>query len=88
MHPIPVTIIKDIPKQGNGGDCGMFTIKFAECLIEERDVKYWIYSIGHNRYDHPVITVMTGTLVHGRGNNRCDRPVTTVMTVTLVHGIG
>ena len=72
-HPIPVTIMKDIPKQANGlvqalqinsmyelfgvcclvnklffhlscnrGDCGMFTIKYAECLIEGRDVKYWV----------------------------------------------
>ncbi|GMN25199.1 hypothetical protein TIFTF001_040677 [Ficus carica] len=41
-YPIPVTIMKDIPKQANGGDCGMFTIKYAECLIEGRDVRYWI----------------------------------------------
>ncbi|GMN66599.1 hypothetical protein TIFTF001_035664 [Ficus carica] len=41
-YPIPVTIMKDIPKQANGGDCGMFTIKFAECLIEGRDVRYWV----------------------------------------------
>ncbi|GMN35616.1 hypothetical protein TIFTF001_045036 [Ficus carica] len=41
-YPIPVTIIKDIPKQANGGDCGMFTIKYAECLIEGRDVRYWV----------------------------------------------
>ncbi|GMN58272.1 hypothetical protein TIFTF001_027352 [Ficus carica] len=24
------------------GDCGMFTIKYAECLIEGRDVRYWV----------------------------------------------
>ena len=71
IHPIPVTIMKDIPQQGNGlvqllqmfslfnvacdayvnfvifhscnrGDCGMFTIKNAECLIEGRDVRYWV----------------------------------------------
>ncbi|GMN23196.1 hypothetical protein TIFTF001_040417 [Ficus carica] len=41
-YPIPVTIMKDIPKQANGGDCGMFTIKYAECLIEGRDVRYWV----------------------------------------------
>ncbi|GMN52676.1 hypothetical protein TIFTF001_021812 [Ficus carica] len=41
-YPIPVTIMKDIPKQANGDDCGMFTIKFAECLIEGRDVRYWV----------------------------------------------
>ncbi|GMN63449.1 hypothetical protein TIFTF001_032523 [Ficus carica] len=41
-YPIPVTIVKDIPKQANGGDCGMFTIKYAECLIEGRDVRYWV----------------------------------------------
>ncbi|GMN34951.1 hypothetical protein TIFTF001_044963, partial [Ficus carica] len=46
-------------------------------------LKHW--SSGHNRYDRVVITVMTGTLVHGRGNNRYDRPVTMVMTVTLMH---
>ncbi|GMN52678.1 hypothetical protein TIFTF001_021832 [Ficus carica] len=42
IHPIPVTIMKDIPKQANGGDCGMFTIKYAECLLEGRDVRYWV----------------------------------------------
>ncbi|GMN67129.1 hypothetical protein TIFTF001_036191 [Ficus carica] len=41
-YPIPVTIMKDITQQANGGDCGMFTIKYAECLIEERDVRYWV----------------------------------------------
>ncbi|GMN69702.1 hypothetical protein TIFTF001_038745 [Ficus carica] len=41
-YPIPVTIITDIPRQGNGGDCGIFTIKNAECLIERRDVRYWV----------------------------------------------
>ncbi|GMN55712.1 hypothetical protein TIFTF001_024830 [Ficus carica] len=41
-YPIPVTIMKDIPQQANGGDCGMFTIKYAECLIEGRDVRYWV----------------------------------------------
>ncbi|GMN49443.1 hypothetical protein TIFTF001_018598 [Ficus carica] len=41
-YPIPITIMKDIPKQPNGGDCGMFTIKYAECLIEGRDVRYWV----------------------------------------------
>ncbi|GMN69119.1 hypothetical protein TIFTF001_038170 [Ficus carica] len=41
-YPIPVTIMKDIPKQANGGDCGIFTIKYAECLIEGRDVRYWV----------------------------------------------
>ncbi|GMN62542.1 hypothetical protein TIFTF001_031618 [Ficus carica] len=39
-YPIPVSIMKDIPQQANGGDCEMFTIKFAECLIEGRDVRY------------------------------------------------
>ncbi|GMN64015.1 hypothetical protein TIFTF001_033092 [Ficus carica] len=42
IHPIPVIIMKDIPKQANGGDCGMFTIKYAECLLEGRDVRYWV----------------------------------------------
>ncbi|GMN68599.1 hypothetical protein TIFTF001_037655 [Ficus carica] len=41
-YPIPVTIMTDISRQGNGGDCGIFTIKNAECLIEERDVRYWV----------------------------------------------
>ncbi|GMN39675.1 hypothetical protein TIFTF001_008907 [Ficus carica] len=41
-YPISVTIMKDIPQQANGDDCGMFTIKNAECLIEGRDVYYWI----------------------------------------------
>ncbi|GMN69282.1 hypothetical protein TIFTF001_038329 [Ficus carica] len=41
-YPIPVTIMKDIPQQANGGDCGMLTIKYAECLIEGRDVRYWV----------------------------------------------
>ncbi|GMN59376.1 hypothetical protein TIFTF001_028466 [Ficus carica] len=41
-YPIPVTIMKDIPQQANGGDCEMFTIKYAECLIEGRDVRYWV----------------------------------------------
>ncbi|GMN75086.1 hypothetical protein TIFTF001_052543 [Ficus carica] len=41
-YPIPVTIMKDIPKQANVGDCGMFTIKYVECLIEGRDVRYWV----------------------------------------------
>ncbi|GMN23405.1 hypothetical protein TIFTF001_045769 [Ficus carica] len=41
-YPIPVTIMADIPRQGNGGDCGIFTIKNAECLIEGRDVRYWV----------------------------------------------
>ena len=26
----------------NRGDCGMFTIKYDECLIEGRDVRYWV----------------------------------------------
>ncbi|GMN27793.1 hypothetical protein TIFTF001_041081 [Ficus carica] len=38
-YPIPVAIMADIPRQGNGGDCGIFTIKNAECLIEGRDVR-------------------------------------------------
>ncbi|GMN64857.1 hypothetical protein TIFTF001_033908 [Ficus carica] len=42
IYPIPVTIMKDIPQQANRGDCGMFTIKYAKCLIEERDVRYWV----------------------------------------------
>ncbi|GMN49445.1 hypothetical protein TIFTF001_018608 [Ficus carica] len=42
IHPIPVTIMKDNPKQANGGDCDMFTIKYAECLLEGRDVRYWV----------------------------------------------
>ncbi|GMN64416.1 hypothetical protein TIFTF001_033487 [Ficus carica] len=42
IYPIPVTIMKDIPQQANGGDRGMFTIKYAECLIEGRDVRYWV----------------------------------------------
>ncbi|GMN60738.1 hypothetical protein TIFTF001_029841 [Ficus carica] len=42
MHQIPVTIMKDIPQQANGGDCGMFTIKYATCFIEGRDVRYWV----------------------------------------------
>ncbi|GMN64888.1 hypothetical protein TIFTF001_033955 [Ficus carica] len=29
-YPIPVTIMADIPRQGNGGDCGIFTIKNVE----------------------------------------------------------
>ncbi|GMN63994.1 hypothetical protein TIFTF001_033050 [Ficus carica] len=41
-YPIPVTVMKDIPQQANEGDCGMFTIKYAECLIEGRDVHYWV----------------------------------------------
>ncbi|GMN20625.1 hypothetical protein TIFTF001_047140 [Ficus carica] len=41
-YPIPVTIMADIFRQGNGGDCGIFTIKNAECLIEGRDVRYWL----------------------------------------------
>ncbi|GMN51336.1 hypothetical protein TIFTF001_020500 [Ficus carica] len=41
-YPILVTIMKDIPQQANAGDCGMFTIKYAECLIEGRDVRYWV----------------------------------------------
>ncbi|GMN38508.1 hypothetical protein TIFTF001_007747 [Ficus carica] len=39
-YQIPVTIMKDIPQQANGGNCGMFTIKNAECLIEGKDVCY------------------------------------------------
>ncbi|GMN49606.1 hypothetical protein TIFTF001_018764 [Ficus carica] len=39
FYPIPVTIMKDIPQQANGGDCGIFTIKNAECLIEGRDTR-------------------------------------------------
>ncbi|GMN59608.1 hypothetical protein TIFTF001_028707 [Ficus carica] len=42
IYPIPVTIMKDIPQQANGGDCGMFTTKYDECLIEGRDVLYWV----------------------------------------------
>ncbi|GMN47435.1 hypothetical protein TIFTF001_016612 [Ficus carica] len=42
IYPIPVTIMKYIPQLVNGGDCEMFTIKYAECLIEERDVRYWV----------------------------------------------
>ncbi|GMN69088.1 hypothetical protein TIFTF001_038137 [Ficus carica] len=42
IYPIPVTIMKDIPQQANGGNCGMFTIKYAECLIEGRDACYWV----------------------------------------------
>ncbi|GMN58101.1 hypothetical protein TIFTF001_027208 [Ficus carica] len=85
MHPIPVTIMKDIPKQGNGERCHN---RYDRVVITVMTVTP-VTSSGH-RYDHPVITVMIGTLVHGigRGNNRYDRPVTTVMTVTLVHGIG
>ncbi|GMN67357.1 hypothetical protein TIFTF001_036418 [Ficus carica] len=41
-YPIPVTIMTDIPRQGNGGDCGIFTIKNAERLIKWRDVWYWV----------------------------------------------
>ncbi|GMN70645.1 hypothetical protein TIFTF001_039686 [Ficus carica] len=41
-YPIPITIMNDIPRQGNGGDCGIFTIKNAKCLIEGRDVRYWV----------------------------------------------
>ncbi|GMN45108.1 hypothetical protein TIFTF001_014304 [Ficus carica] len=42
IYPIPVTIMKDIPQQANGGDCEIFTIKNAKCLIEGRDVRYWV----------------------------------------------
>ncbi|GMN55633.1 hypothetical protein TIFTF001_024748 [Ficus carica] len=42
IYPIPITIMKDIPQQVNGGDCGIFTIKNAECLIEGRDARYWV----------------------------------------------
>ncbi|GMN59626.1 hypothetical protein TIFTF001_028718 [Ficus carica] len=41
-YPIPVTIMADIPRQDNEGDCGIFTIKNAECLIEGWDVRYWV----------------------------------------------
>ncbi|GMN46263.1 hypothetical protein TIFTF001_015443 [Ficus carica] len=41
-YTIPVTIMNDIPRQGNGGDCGIYTIKNVECLIEGRDVRYWV----------------------------------------------
>ncbi|GMN68129.1 hypothetical protein TIFTF001_037203 [Ficus carica] len=41
-YPIPVTIMNDISRQGNGGDCEIFTIKNAECLIEKWDVRYWV----------------------------------------------
>ncbi|GMN23402.1 hypothetical protein TIFTF001_050279 [Ficus carica] len=41
-YSIPVTIMKYIHQQANGGDCGMFTIKNIECLIEGRDVRYWV----------------------------------------------
>ncbi|GMN47891.1 hypothetical protein TIFTF001_017056 [Ficus carica] len=42
IYQISVTIMKVIPQQANGGDCEMFTIKYAECLIEGRDVRYWV----------------------------------------------
>ncbi|GMN62055.1 hypothetical protein TIFTF001_031141 [Ficus carica] len=41
-YPIPVIIMTDIPRQDNGGDCEIFTIKNDECLIEGRDVRYWV----------------------------------------------
>ncbi|GMN39685.1 hypothetical protein TIFTF001_008906 [Ficus carica] len=75
IYPIPVTIMKDIPQQANEGNCGMFTIKYAECLIEGRDACYWVdpernpkffmfhnRDRGHNCYDHWIITGMIVTL--------------------------
>ncbi|GMN53606.1 hypothetical protein TIFTF001_022742 [Ficus carica] len=40
-YPIPVTIMQDIPRQENGGDCGNFTIKNDECLIEGINIRNW-----------------------------------------------
>ncbi|GMN22436.1 hypothetical protein TIFTF001_040255 [Ficus carica] len=53
-YPIPVTIMADVPRQGNGGDCGIFTIKNAECLIEGRDV--WRKLEGDYKSDEEVDT--------------------------------
>ena len=33
-------LVKDIPQQENGSDCGMFTCKFAEYLSRDADISF------------------------------------------------
>ncbi|EXB82938.1 hypothetical protein L484_003799 [Morus notabilis] len=40
LDPIPVTIM-DCLRQNNGGDCGMFTITYAHCLMEGKALENW-----------------------------------------------
>ncbi|KAL2518404.1 sentrin-specific protease 6-like [Abeliophyllum distichum] len=35
-NPLITTLCKDIPHQTNGGDCGIFVIKFAEYIAENK----------------------------------------------------
>ncbi|KAL2548394.1 sentrin-specific protease 6-like [Forsythia ovata] len=34
--PLSITLCKDTPHQTNGGDCGIFVIKFAEYIAENK----------------------------------------------------
>ncbi|GMN66770.1 hypothetical protein TIFTF001_035835 [Ficus carica] len=45
-YPKLVTIMQDIPRQENRGDYDIFTIKNVECLIEGRNICYWVIQ-GH-----------------------------------------
>ena len=56
--------VKEIPKQMNGSDCGMFTLKYAEYLsrnasitFTQEDMPYFrrrmVYEIVNNRVIHP-----------------------------------
>ena len=56
--------VKDIPRQMNGSDCGMFTLKYAEYLsrnvgitFTQEDMPYFrrrmVYEIVNNKVIHP-----------------------------------
>ena len=61
---LQAVIVKDIPQQMNGSDCGMFTCKFAEYLsrnanitFSQEDMPYFrrrmIYEIVEAKLMHP-----------------------------------
>jgi sentrin-specific protease 1 len=56
--------VKDIPRQMNGSDCGMFTLKYSEYLsrnasitFTQEDMPYYrqrmVYEIVNNKIIHP-----------------------------------
>ncbi|XP_048330044.2 uncharacterized protein LOC107419213 isoform X2 [Ziziphus jujuba] len=40
LEPFTMAMIKDAPRQDNGGDCGVFTLKFIEYKSSEEDVLF------------------------------------------------
>lgn len=58
-------LLQDIPKQGNGDDCGVFTSCYAKALVMRHD--YWSFSA----VDMPIIRqkmqseIKVGEIGHG-----------------------